>query len=124
MGATKVLGCLVVLTFSSYLLFQAERWRQYLVGEQPSAPAENSGTLNSANSQRNVTNGSIWWKDVGINFGMLIGTFLCYDVMVTNILIVSLSTDAFFTRPPLLVLLVAMVGVLAAQTWHILPSYF
>ena len=127
MGATKALGCLVFVLFSSYLLLQAERGRRFLV-EESDAPARETAPQNPAPDVRpsddflhGISDGALW-KRVGINVFLVIGTFLCYDLVVTNILVCSLATDGFFVRAPLRMLLCGMVGVLAAASWYELPS--
>lgn len=128
MGAAKSLGCLVFLLFSGYLLLQAERVRRFLVGESV-APARSDAPQNPASEGAGASDdpprdaaGDPFWKKVGINVFLLIGTFLCYDLVVTNILVFSLASDGFFLRAPLRVLLCGMVGVLAAASWYEVPS--
>ena len=129
MGATKALGCLVFVLFSGYVLLQAERGRRFLVGGEFDAPVGETAAQNPALSEdeQPSTSGDPshddpFWKKVGINVFLVIGTFLCYDLVVTNILVFSLATDGFFLRAPLRVLLCGMVGVLAAASWYELPS--
>ena len=117
MGATKALGCLIFLLFSGYLLLQAERGRRFLVGE-PDAAAGGAAPQEPAIS----ADEDPVWKNLGINLLLIVGTFLCYDLVVTNILVFSLATDGFFLRAPLRLLLCGMVGVLLAAGWHELPS--
>ena len=129
MGATKALGCLVFVLFSGYVLLQAERGRRFLVGEEFDAPVGETAAQNSEDGQPSTSgdpshdaSDDPFWKKVGINVFLVIGTFLCYDLVVTNILVFSLATDGFFLRAPLRVLLCGMVGVLAAASWYELPS--
>ena len=126
MGATKTLGCFVFLIFSSYLLLQAERGRRFLVGERETAAAEGGAPHNPAISQnnpsQNTTDGDpVWWMTVGINVFLVVATFLCYDLVVANVLVLTLATDTFFMRAPLRLMLFGMVCVLAVATWHELP---
>lgn len=115
MGVIKMLGCLVFVLFSGYLLLQAERGRRYLVDSPPSNPA-------LSDTPREESTSESAWIDVGVNSLLLVSTFLCYDLIVTNILVFSLATDRFFLRTPLRLLLGAMVGVLAGAAWYEVPS--
>ena len=129
MGLVRVSGCLIVLTFSCYMWLLAERGRQYLV-EQPAqtregAPGQadpSNHTLSESEASSVEEDEVSEWLNVGINILMLISTFLCYDLLVTNILLFSLSTDTFFLRTPLRLLLCCMIGVLAAAGWFELPA--
>jgi hypothetical protein len=124
MGLMKVSGCFIFVLFSCYVLLLAERGRRYLVGER-NADGEghlpNNHTLSNTLSSPNEDSESAW-VNVGVNFFLLIATFLCYDLLVTNILLFFLATDTFFLRAPLRVLLCGMVGVLAAAAWFELPA--
>ena len=121
MGATKALGCLVFLLFSGYLLLQAERGRRFLVGERENEAAAENQTASFLSGDEVAPTEDPFWKSVGINVFLLVGTFLCYDLVVANILVFSLTTDSFFRRVPLRLALSVMVGVLAAAAWHELP---
>ena len=127
MGLIKVSGCFIVVVFSCYLLLLAERGRRYLVGEvetPPEGPEQlpsTNHTLSDTHSPQNEDTESVW-TDVGINFLLLVVTFLCYDIVVTNILLFCLATDTFFIRAPLRAVLCGMVGVLAGAAWYELPT--
>lgn len=112
MGIIKVSGCLIVVLFSCYLLLLAERGRRYLLEN----PAEENSEVDQPEDSRP------WFISLGVNLLLLISTFLCYDLVVTNLLVFSLATDGFFLRVPLRVLLCAMVGVLAAAVWFEVPA--
>lgn len=123
MGLIKTFGCFTFLLFSCYMLLQAERMRRYLVGETSTlaeGAAEHS-TISEAPSSQNEESDS-FWINVGINFFLLISTFLCYDLVVANILVLSLTSDHFFRRAPLRILLCGMVGVLGAAAWYEAPT--
>ena len=123
MGVIKAFGCLIFVLFSCYLLLQAERGRRYLVGETNTAEYK-TGQLpsNPALSDTPPQASESAWVDVGVNVLLLISTFLCYDLVVTNILVFFLATDRFFLRTPLRLLMCAMVGVLAGAAWFEVPS--
>ena len=126
MGLIKVSGCFIFVLFSCYLLLLAERGRRYLVGERYTAgggPGQlpTNHTLSTTLSSPNEDSESAW-ANVGINLLLLVATFLCYDLLVTNVLLFYLATDSFFLRAPLRVLLCGMVGVLAAAAWFELPA--
>lgn len=116
MGLIKVSGCLILVIFSCYMLLLAERGRRYLLEQ----PAEENAEHDDQSSPNGET--KPWFITVGVNVLLLISTFLCYDLVVTNILVFSLSTDRFFLRAPIRVLLCAMVGVLAAAIWFEVPA--
>lgn len=115
MGLIKVSGCLIVVLFSCYLLLLAERGRKYLLEK----PAEENPDVDRPSL---IEESRPWYISLGINLLLLISTFLCYDLVVTNLLVFSLATDGFFLRAPLRVLLCAMVGVLAAAVWFEVPA--
>ena len=119
MGLIKLSGCLVFLLFSCYTLLQAERLRRYLVGEQDASSEEEEGAApsNPAPQQHEQS----VWMTVVINFFLLVGTFLCYDLVVANILVLLLASDKFFLRASSRLLLCGMVGVLGAAAWYEIP---
>lgn len=111
MGLMKVSGCLIIVLFSSYMLLLAERGRKYLLEK----PAEENPEIDQSSPNEESRP---WFISLGVNLLLLISTFLCYDLVVTNLLVFSLATDGFFLRAPLRVLLCGMVGVLAAAMWY------
>lgn len=115
MGLIKVSGCLIVVLFSCYLLLLAERGRRYLLEK----PAEENSEVDQPSP---IEESRPWFISLGVNLLLLISTLLCYDLVVTNLLVFSLATDGFFLRAPLRVLLCAMVGVLAAAVWFEVPA--
>ena len=119
MGLIKAVGCLIFVLFSCYVLLQAERGRRYLVA-QPHTAKEDAGQLPVTSPA--LSDKESVWTNLGVNLFLLISTLLCYDLVVTNILVFSLATDRFFLRTPLRVLLCAMVGVLAAAAWFEVPA--
>lgn len=126
MGLRKVSGCLVLAVFSCYMLLLAERGRRYLVGHAAERNVKGAGQLptlsESPHSSDEEPDASVW-VDLGVNFSLLISTFLCYDLVVMNVLVVSLATDNFFHRTPFIrLLLCAMVGVLTAAAWFEVPA--
>ena len=128
MGAARVAGCLIVMLFSCYLWLLAERGRKYLVGQPEIEGAFYRGlSAVPSNQTQFETLGpaekSSVWLDIGINFFVLISTFLCYDLLVTNLLLVFLASDQFFLFPASKATLSAMLGVLAAGAWFEVPHF-
>lgn len=129
MGAARVAGCLIVMLFSCYVWLLAERGRKYLVGQPEIEGVFHRGLSTASSNQTQFETRSpseeesSTWRDVGINFSVLICTFLCYDLLVTNLLLVFLASDRFFLSHTSKATLSAMVGILAAGAWFEVPYF-